>query len=289
MTRPDDHIDLDAAAALDEGLEVDDAVRAHAAACDECGRRVAAVRTTRALLSALPDETMPPAVIDRLHDALPREPVLTTIVPSGGRRRRWTSSPALAGIIAAAAALALVAAISIGSLRSSGHDSSGSAGAGTGAAGLFPRVASTNFPVLASGAKYNNRNAQALVSSLDSLVRTPTTLAGGGAADQSRPAQKDTVSSLSSQGPVPAQLRDLFGNRQQLLACARLLAGGPVTPLAIDFSLFTGGQRHVHNAPAMIVLLPAVGGLRDSAFIVGPRCTTDPSQDFYLFVQAPAR
>jgi hypothetical protein len=287
VTAPEDHLDLAAAPALDEGLEVDDGLRAHAASCEECGRRLAAVRTTRALLSALPDETMPQAVVDRLHEALPREPVLTTIVPSGGRRRRWTSSPALAGIIAAAAALALVAAISIGSLRSSGHNSSGGAGAENGAA-TFPRVPSTNFPVLASGAKYNDNNARALVSSLDSLVRTPTSLAGGTTA-QPGATQKDSVNSLSSQGPVPAKLRSLFGNRQELLACARLLAGGPVTPLAIDFSRFTGGQRHVRNAPAMIVLLPAVGGLRDSAFIVGPRCTTDPSQDFYLFVQAPAR
>ena len=58
-----------------------------------------------------------------------------------------------------------------------------------------------------------------------------------------------------------------------------------MTPLAVDFARFTGGQRHLHNAPAMIVLLPAGGGLRDSAFIVGPKCTTDPSQDLYTFVQ----
>jgi len=290
VTAPDDHLDLDAAAALDEGIDEDGGRRAHVASCDECSRRVARVRTTRALLSALPDETMPTDVADRLHAALPREQVRTTIVPRSSRRSRWASSPALAGLIAAAAAIALVAAISIGSLRASDSPSGSGSGAGTGAGAVSaPRAPGTNFPVLASGLHYTNTNAGGLVSTLDGLVRAPTTVAPSGTAPaQSRTAQKDALT-LSAHQPVAPELQSLFGDRQQLLACARLLAGGPVEPLAIDFAHFTGGLRHVHNAPAMVVLLPGAGTLRDSAFIVGPHCTTDSSQDIYAFIQAEPR
>lgn len=283
MTAPEEHFDLDAAAELDEGIDVDRARLAHAATCEECGHRVAQVRTTRALLSALPDESMPTDVAERVHAALPKEPPTTTIVPLSARRRRWASSPALAGLAAAAAAVALVAAISIGSLRSTDRNTT-EGGADTGAASL-PLRPSTNYPVLSSGAHYTDANAGAVVATLDTLVRAPATLAPS--PENSRTAQKDAVT-LSSRAPVPAALQRLFGDRQQQLECARLLAEGPVTPLAIDFARFSGGQRHLHNAPAMIVLLPAAGNLRDSAFIVGPKCTTDPSQDFYLFVQAGA-
>lgn len=286
MTARDDHLDLDAAAALDEGIDDDGSLSAHVASCEDCRRRVAQVRTTRALLSALPDEPMPVDVADRVHAALPREPVLTTIVPRGNRRRRWVSSPALAGMIAAAAAIALVAAISIGSLRSSDHPASSGADTGSVAAPLAPR---RSFPVLSSGLHYTDATATGFVDRLDALARTPATLApGGGASTSARAAQKDTLT-LSARQPVAASLQSLFGDRQQLLACARLLAGGPVEPLAIDFARFTGGLRHVHNAPAMVVLLPGAGNLRDSAFIVGPNCTTDESQDLYAFIQAAPR
>ena len=286
MTAPDDHLDLDGAAALDAGLDDDGSLAAHVAGCDDCAQRVATVQSTRTRLSALPDDPMPADVAERLHAALPREPMRTTIVPAGARRRRWTGSPALAGWVAAAAGIALVAALSVGSLRSSHHPDSSGEAAGTASLPLAPR---TNFPVLASGAHYTNANSSALVGDLDALVRTPATLAPNATpAPQARSANKDALS-LSAHAAVPAALQNLFGDRQQQLACARLLAGGPVTPLAIDFARFTGGSRHVRNAPAMIVLLPASGALRDGAFIVGPKCTTDPSQDIYTFVQAPPR
>lgn len=286
MTSPDEHLDLDAVAALDAGLDLDDDQRAHAQTCPECGRRLGQVRAARALLSALPDEAMPQSVADRLHAALPREPSLGTIVPTD-RRRRWTSSPALAGLAAAAAAVALVAAISVGALRSpgSGGDNGGASTGGVNAAGA--RAVSDHFRLLASGQHYNDSNAQSLVTALDQLARTPVAAGGSGATTSSplRSAQKDAVAP-ETLAQVPAPLQALFGDRQQLLACARLLAGGPVTPLAIDFARFSGGLRHVHDAPAMIVLLPGGGGLGDSAFIVGPHCTTDPSQDLYKFQAA---
>jgi hypothetical protein len=286
VTAPDNHLDLDDAAALDAGLDDDGAFAAHVAACDDCARRVAQVQSTRTLLSALPDDPMPADVAARLHAALPRDPLRTTIVPVGSRRRRWTRSPALAGWVAAAAGIALVSALSIGSLRSSNHPDTSGADSGALSRAATPR---TNFPVIASGAHYTDANSSGLVGELDALVRTPATLPPTAAAGaQGEAATKDALS-LSAHAPVPASLQSLFGDRQQQLACARLLAGGPVTPLAIDFARFTGGQRKLHNAPAMVVLLPASGDLRDVAFIVGPKCTTDSLQDIYQVVQAPPR
>jgi hypothetical protein len=285
VTEPDVHLDLDSAAALDEGLDEDGSLAAHTATCDQCSRLVTQVRTTRALLSALPDDTMPTDVAERLHDALPGESAQTTIVPVGSRRRRWAHSPTIAGLAAAAAAIALVAAISVGSLRSSGHDTSGS---GDNGAASAPQVPNFHFPVLASGALYDDSTARGLVDTLDGLVRTPTTLpATPRPQARADAAAKGSSLTLSAHAAVPTALQPLFDNRQELLTCARLLAGGPVTPLAIDFARFTGGQRH--KAPAMVVLLPGAGDLRDSAFIVGPKCTTDPSQDLYAFIQVGQR
>jgi hypothetical protein len=284
VTTPDDHLDPDAIAALDEGLDDDGARLAHVHSCEVCSRQLAQVRTTRALLSALPEEPMPADVAARVQAALPREPMLTTIVPRGARRRRWMSSPALAGLGAAAAAIALVAAISIGALRSSGHRSNNPGADAGGAA--FPLSARTDFPVLASGANYTDANSPELISTLDGLVRTPSSPAPTSTPGRTTTKSQADSLTLSAHAPVPAELQQFFGDRRSILSCARLLAGGPVTPLAVDFARFSGGLRHVRNAPAMIILLPALGDLRDSAFIVGPKCLTDPEQNLYTFVQS---
>jgi hypothetical protein len=283
MSTADDHLDLDAVAALDAGLDDEPARDAHVRGCVECSHRLAQVRSARALLAALPDEPMPDDVAARLHAALPQEPSRATIVPSGKRRRRWSQTPALAGLAAAAAAIALVAAVAIGATRSSNHGAS-QAGAGSGA---VPRGVQTlgNFPILTSGSHYTDASAASLVAALDEVAHQPAA-AGGSSSPNSagRAASKDTLT-LSSLGPVPVALRPLYDNRQELLSCARLLAGAstPVAPLAVDFARFTGGLRHVHNAPALVVLLPHASGSNDGAFIVGPRCTSDPSQDIYAF------
>jgi hypothetical protein len=281
MTRPEDHLDLDAVAAIDEGLDQDADRREHAESCRECSRRLAQVRTTRALLSALPREAMPEDVADRVHAALPPEPLSTTIVPTG-RRRRWTSSPALAGLVAAAAAVALVAAISIGALRS-GHDTGGAGSPACAGIAAAPPHASTNFPVLTSGARYTDTSAAMLVDQLDLFVRRPSPPTPSGLATPSKSGARSDALTFSAHAAVPPALKSLYADRQQVLACARLLAGEPVTPLAVDFARFSGGLRHLTNAPALVILLPRANGVRDGAWIVGPRCTTDPSQDLYAF------
>jgi hypothetical protein len=74
----------------------------------------------------------------------------------------------------------------------------------------------------------------------------------------------------------------LHDDRKLLLQCVAKLAGGPARPLAVDFARFTGGLRRAKNAPAVVILLPGLTPTAsDVAFIVGPKCLTDPSQDIY--------
>ena len=279
MSTADDHLDLDAVAAFDEGLDDDPAHRDHVSGCAECGRRLDQVRSTRALLAGLPEDRMPDEVAGRVEAALPRGATLTTIVPSSSRRRRWAQHPSLAGLGAAAAGVALIAAIVIGATRSSTNrgDQAGSA------AGL-PQAASGAgaFPILSSGAHYTDGTMGTLAATLDQLARggaVPTPTDSRRSSSESGGA-KDALA-LSSK-PVPAALRALHDDRALLLQCVAKLAGGPARPLAVDFARFTGGLRHVKDAPAVVVLLPGLTPTSsDIAFLVGPKCLTDPSQDIY--------
>ena len=280
MSTADDHLDLDAIAALDAGLDDSPARDAHVRQCGACSRRLAQVRSTRALLAALPAEPMPEEVAARLHAALPQDAAVATIVPAAARRRRWLQGPSLAGLGAAAAGVSLIAAIAIGATRSSNHGGQESGGSG-GTAGASSAAGLKSFPVISSGSHYTDANAGASVAALDSLARVPhpaeaPTKSAGATA-------RDTLS-FSSQAPVPAALRPLYDDRNALLQCVAKLAGEPTRPLAVDFARFTGGLRHVKNAPAIVILLPGLTSTAaDVAFIVGPKCLTDPSQDLYAF------
>jgi hypothetical protein len=280
MSTADDHLDLDAIAAFDEGLSEDPGQREHVSGCRDCERRLDQVRSTRALLADLPDERMPEDIASRIQSALPQDAMLTTIVPMAGRRRRWAGHPTLAGLGAAAAGIALIAAIAIGATRSSNN---GGDQAGTSGSTGIPQAGAgvSAFPILSSGAHYTDGTMGTLAATLDALARgggvpTPTAERAQGAGSA---ATKDT---LSANAPVPPALRTLHDDRTLLLQCVARLAGGPARPLAVDFARFTGGLRHVKNAPAVVVLLPGLTSAgSDIAFFVGPKCLTDPSQDLY--------
>jgi len=226
---------------------------------------------------------MPDDVAERLQAALPRDSGLTTIVPSGPRRRRWAQHPTFATLGAAAAAVALIAAIAIGATRSS-HNGGSEAGsnAGTSLPQSTGNIAA--FPILSSGSHYSDSTVGTLAATLDALARgggVPTASPSSRAAASGAAGAKDAFA-LSSNGPVPPALGRLHNDRKLLLQCVAKLAGGPARPLAVDFARFTGGLRHVTNAPAVIVLLPGLTPTAsDVAFIVGPKCLTDPSQDIY--------
>jgi len=133
-----------------------------------------------------------------------------------------------------------------------------------------------------------------LASTLDTLARrsavpTPTDTQQRAAAGAGAGAEKDSLS-MSSNAPVPPALRALHDDRDLLLRCVAKLAGGPTRPVAVDFARFTGGLRHVKNAPAVVIVLPGLTPTaNDVAFVVGPKCLTDPSQDLYTFQNSVGR
>ena len=287
MTAADDHLDLDAIAALDEGLADDEAAaRAHVDGCPQCGQRLARIRTTRALLSALPPEPMPEPVAARVHDALPREPVTATIVPAAARRRRFRR-PSLAGLGAVAAGVALIAAIVIGATRGGGDGGSGSGANGAGAA-LLPRTPAANYPLVATGTRYTADNAARLVGRLDSAVHAAATPSAAPSTDSLTPGAASAGAakglSLDSRAAVPAELGRLHDDPQALLECVRALAGGgsPLTPLVVDFARFSGGPAKLRDAPAAVIVVSRFDGVHDAAYIVGPQCTAT-HQDIYAF------
>jgi len=91
MTHPSSDVLADLAA----DLTVDDATRAHVAACAPCGEAVALFGDAGALLAEAPDEPMPPEVAARLDAALDAEIA---------RRRSGASKAELDAESAAAAA-----------------------------------------------------------------------------------------------------------------------------------------------------------------------------------------
>ena len=291
MSASGDHLDLDAIAAFDEGLDDEPGHREHVDGCAECRRRLDQVRSARALLAELPDEPMPADVADRIRAALPPDSAVTTIIPSGSRRRRW-SHPSLAGLGAAAAGVALIAAITIGAVRSSGNGGGGTEAGSSGDTALPQSGPISAFPILSSGSSYTDSTIASLTSTLDTLARrgavpTPTDTQEQRAAGAST--AKDSVS-LSAKAPVPPALRTLHDDRDLLLQCVAKLAGGPTRPVAVDFARFTGGLRHLKNAPAIIILLPGLTPTAsDVAFVVGPKCLTDPSLDLYTFQNSVGR
>lgn len=281
-----DHLDLDTLAELEEGLRPASeatAAEAHLAGCRPCREQQARLRSTRALLGALPAEPMPPDVAERVRGALARS-AATTVLPVagelGGRRSRWRSRPTIAGLGAAAAVTALVAAVVIGSTQSSSDNNGGDTTAAAGPTADRAAGAPRSFPLTTSGRHYTADNAQRLVRELARSTTTaapaPSGAAAGGAAEsQAAPAR------------VPTQLETLYTSQDALLACvAALTVGHPVLPLAVDFATYTDKKQKLHNAPAIVVVLPGTPAHADG-WIVGPECATAADNDFYAFMRVP--
>jgi anti-sigma factor RsiW len=282
VTTPDDaHLDLDALAELDEGLP-SAAVAAghqdHLASCPLCRQQLAAVRTTRALLAALPPEPMPAEVADRLDAALAGAAGTPTVVPlPPERRNRWFGRPSGAGLAAAAVVLFFLGAVVIGVTSRGGGGDTAPGGADIGALSA-PEDAGPTYPIFATDATYTEANAAERVAALEQLASTGATDSNGGAA----------TSPVRDAAQVPAQTRAMFVSSDQLLGCvAKLTAGGPaVLPVAVDFVRFTDPAQELDRSPAVAILLPRQFGSRDGVYVVGPDCATAPDQDLYLFVPA---
>ena len=255
------HLDLDDLAELEEGLTVPEAAavaRAHVDGCDQCRALVSRLRTTRALLSALPPEPMPADVAARTQAAIAREDGLPagTIVPLAGRRRPW-NNPAIAGGAAAAAVVVLVAAIVAGTLvhRGGKHHTDTSSLAGGGSAFSGSRPASTKE--WSTGTNYTAATIGALVPKL--ITGTPPSSVANGAvtggpngAAGTAPSTPAPSSGAGSNTPSYSQ-DELRSSPAALQACGKILAGGVATsPVAVDFARFDG-------KPAVVFALPAIG------------------------------
>jgi hypothetical protein len=248
---PDGHVALDSLAELDESLldaQQTHHLDLHLQSCPECRDRQGRLRTTRALLSALPPEAMPADVVRRIDAALTEAATTATVVPITPRRR-WLTSPAFAGIAAAVAAIGLVSGLVIS--RSTGGSSGGGDKATTSA--LSPHNAAgaqapkATVKQWATGANYTAANIAALVPGI--VVGTPTPLpaptpVGGGAAPNNFSGAK---SSAGANSYTQEQLR----SPDSLTACAAILnAGTPVQPLAADYAEYNG-------KPATIIVFPS--------------------------------
>jgi hypothetical protein len=230
---------------------------------------------------------MPPDVAGRVHDALARAPMSGTVLPLDDPRtgrRRWRSRPTLAGLGAAAAVVALVAAVAVGALHSSSKDKQSTLDAPE-AGGAAAGATQQGFPITASGRHYTAANAHRLVQQL-AAGSTEATGAGSTAAGPS----VGTGAKAAPVAPdaVSPDLKPLYTSQQALLTCvAALTAGGnPVLPLTVDFATFSDKAKKIRHVPVLVVVLPGPPGRADG-WLVGPNCATAPDNNIYLFERVP--
>jgi len=270
------HYDLDALAELDEGLAPDDAdrrIRRHLDGCPDCADRLARVRTTRALLTTLPDDKIPDAVAARIHEAVEQSgeagPALTgrTLVPAAAGRR-WWRSPAFAGAAAAAVVALLVAGLVVGNIDSRHHATSNgtSAGSSNGSAagGVDPDIIrSAAIKEWQTGTNYTPASIPRLVPHL--VASNPS----GSAALQPTPSPATAIASPTAPlGTVQFTFDTMRQSRVAVAKCGHILADDQTTvPLAVDFARFQGVE-------AVVVVLPSPGqpGFVD-AFVLRTPCS----------------
>jgi hypothetical protein len=273
------HLDLDRLAELDEGLLPDaetEAGEAHLRECLACREQLAAIRATRALLGALPDEPMPAAGAARLAETLAGVAATASVVPMlTPRPSRWFNRPTGAGLAAAAVVAALVGAVVVGASVKDDGEQAGNGGVAD--ALSAPEETAPAYPVLATGTAYTEANAARQVSVLEDLAATTV-------AKDSDVRQGSVV--LDAQpSDVPPETRAMFVSSEELLGCvAKLTAGGPqVLPVAVDFVRWSDPAHKLREVPAVAIVLPQQVAGKDGLFIVGPDCATSPTQDIYLF------
>lgn len=287
------HVDLEVLAELDEGVagpQVEQAARAHLEHCAGCQDRMAHLRTTRALLSALPADPMPEAVQARIDAALATASVdgSATIVPMTRRTRIW-NSPAVAGAAAVAAVVVLIGALVAGNVIHHGKKSQ-TASAPLATEGNGRSGASTaSVKEWATGANYTAATIPTLVPHL--VTGTPPAGAPGaafGAGGSSQPAGGLTTDARSTPVPAP-QLKGVLtqeamrADSSAVLACGTILAGGvPTVPVAVDFASWNG-------KPAVIFALPAVDHpeLLD-VWVVRSTCSTSSLDVYFRRIPRPA-
>jgi hypothetical protein len=249
-----DHLSLDALAELQEGIADDaDALRRHLDGCADCRARAGQLHTSRALLSALPTDSMPADVAARIDAALAAEAhpanLRGDIVPLRGRRS-WLRGPNLAAAAAGVAVLALGSALAVGHLGGKSAPAANDAKTVSGATAPHQAAPNNILKQWQTGANYNDANRAGLVAGL--VLRNPPPFPTGGSlgaevSPQPTPPSGPNVTSSSKTSYSRVALRA----PAIVFACAALLAGHPVQPLAVDYARYAG-------APAVLLVLPSL-------------------------------
>lgn len=252
-----DHLSLDQLAELEEGIADDgDALRRHLDHCTVCRRRTGQLRASRALLSALPPEPMPAEVAARVDAALAAEPAPARgfvpggdIVPMRGRRA-WWRGPNVAAVAAGIAVLALGAALVVG--HAGGNSTGQNAAKAPDSANRPAAGVTSGLKQWQTGQNYTRATLPGLVTGI--VLETPPPLPA--ASPLSQPAGAGPASSTPAPSPAPpgatpkeSYSRDQLRVPATVFACAKVLAGRPVQPLAVDYAQFDG-------VPAVILVLP---------------------------------
>ena len=277
---PDGHAELTTLADFDEGL-LDaphaDRLNTHVNNCDQCRADLGRLRTTRALLSALPAAPMPDSVVRRIDAALDAAAASASVVPAAARRR-WLTSPALAGVAAAVAAIGLASALIV-SRTSGGSNAKSKEAAGAGAP-TRPQAAAAGAAVKQwqTGANYTAANMATLVPGI--VVGTPSPLPAPTAAASAQTLSGAKSNGASSSSYTQEQLRSV----SSLTACAAILNDNtPVQPLAADYASFDG-------KPATIIVFPTHGNPRElDVWVVRSVCSSSAVDlAFYRVARPPS-
>lgn len=280
-----DHLSLDELAELEEGIAADaGALRAHLDGCATCRQRAGQLHASRALLSALPPDSMPPEVAARIDAALAAEPAATAAFTPGGDivplrgRRPWWRSPNLAAVAAGVAVLGLGAALIVG--HSGGGNRTGASAAknsqpnsaavgGASAGGLKMWQTGHNY-TQATQAAYVTGIVVGPPPPLPPPSAAPSPVGGGGPA---APGASPTRESYS---------REALHQPATVFACAKLLAHKPVQPLAVDFARYDG-------VPAVILVIPGLQhpDTQLSVYVIRSTCSDGAADLGYFFVLRP--
>lgn len=285
MTGPDEHVDLETLADLDEGLlgpgEARD-VEAHLAGCPACAAARDELSTLPALLAvAAAADPMPADVVSRVDEALRasrdevaaapgREPVgsgaAATVTPIPVRDR----TPVGMRLLQAAALLVVVLAglgLAFTAIRGGGDETATSAG------GTADRAAESSadgsFPVSASGRNWSPETVTAGVPDImaGALAAAPTSrddAAGGDEGSSAAPRALATEETARLAGGPP------------LAECVTALNDGPVTPLGVDLASWQGN-------PAVVIVLPTPGDPATvDTWVVGPTCSQADATVLYF-------
>jgi hypothetical protein len=245
----------------------------HLDRCSRCAAELDALTAVRVTLAGAADVgPMPADVAARLDQALAAvaaEPASTattrTVTPlrspaaSSPRGIRWLQAAAVVVLLLAGGALGLSALLDAGGSSDNAATSSGDAGSAA-----APKAAdSAAFPLTASGRDWTQESVKAATPQLLAGSLSPT-LAPASGGDSGGPTREFAEAPAARLAAGPA-----------LADCVTELAGGPVTPLAVDLARYDG-------KPAAVVLLPGIGGAGTvDVWVVGPDCAQGKDELLY--------